>query len=178
MEITRVFDLLRQQLTEFPQSDMLAAKEGDNWRTYSTQEVQDLVNKLSLGLMKMGVKKDDKVAMVSPNRPEWVITDYAIQQLGAISVPMYPTITEQDYRYILTDADVKFVFLADTGLLEKVEAAAKGIASIQGIYTYDKIPGAKHWSEVTALGEKEYPKLLEPFRSWMNRSTPTIAPFA
>ncbi|WP_299826079.1 long-chain fatty acid--CoA ligase [uncultured Pontibacter sp.] len=165
MEITRTLDLLPHQLANAPQPDCLAAKVDGVWVKHTTRDVQDYANKISLGLLKLGIGKEDKVAIVSFNRPEWVFADFGIQQIGAISVPMYPTITVEDYRYIFQDAEVKIVFVADASLYHKVSAATEGLDSVQEIYTFDKIQGAKHWSEVLELGEKEDVAQLEPLKA-------------
>ncbi|MFT2009212.1 long-chain fatty acid--CoA ligase [Pontibacter sp. 13R65] len=165
MTVTRTFDLLSHQLRKYPQPDCLAAKVNNNWVKHSTQDVQDKANQISLGLRKLGIKKDDKVAIISFNRPEWVLVDFGIQQLGAVSVPMYPTITVEDYRFIFNDAGVSVVFVADSALYNKVSAATAGMSSIQGIYTFDQVQGASHWSEVAQLGEHDDPEELEPLKA-------------
>src|SRR5688572_26827744 len=131
MDFTRAFDILTYQLKKYPQSDCLATKIKGQWQKYSTQEVLDKANQVSLGLLKLGIKKGDKVAIVSMNRPEWVFVDYGISQIGAISVPMYPTITEEDYRYIFNDAEVKVIFVSERTLYNKVMAATTNISDIQ-----------------------------------------------
>ncbi|ARS36629.1 AMP-dependent synthetase/ligase [Pontibacter actiniarum] len=165
MNITRTLDLLPLQLQQFPKADCLAAKVNGTWQKHSTQQVQEYANQLSLGLLKLGLGKDDKVAIISFNRPEWVFADFGIQQIGAISVPMYPTITEEDYRYIFNDAEVKVIFVADASLYNKVVAATEGMEGIKEIYTFDKIQGAKHWSEVLELGKGEDVQQLEPLKA-------------
>ncbi|MBF9255229.1 long-chain fatty acid--CoA ligase [Pontibacter sp. 172403-2] len=165
MNISRTFDLLPYQLQNYPQPDCLAAKINGSWVKYSTQDVQDYANKVSLGLLKTGVGKNDKVAIISFNRPEWVLVDFGIQQIGAISVPMYPTITEEDYRYIFSDAAVKAIFVSDKSLYKKVAAATKGMDSVQAIYTFDEVDGAKHWKEVLELSKDENAQQLEPLKA-------------
>lgn len=165
MEITRTLDLLPYQLQNFPQPDCLAAKVNGKWEKYSTQDVQDYANKISLGLLKLGIGKNDKVAIISFNRPEWVLADFGIQQLGAVSVPMYPTITVEDYRYIFNDAEVKAIFVSDASLYNKVVSATEGMGSIKEIYTFDEVAGAKHWSEVLELGKDEDVEQLEPLKA-------------
>lgn len=154
MKPTRLFDLLSQQLSQFPKNDALAYKYGGEWVRFSTREFVDIVNRLSIGLRKQGIKKGDKVAIISPNRPEWNFVDFAVQQLGAVSVPMYPTITERDYRFIFKDAGVKMAFVADKDLLQKVQNATEGLA-MQGIYTFDEVEGASHWRKLEKAGEGE-----------------------
>ncbi len=165
MEFTRAFDILTHQLKKYPQPDCLAAKANGEWTKYSTQQVLDIANQVSLGLLKLGIKKGDKVAIVSMNRPEWVFADFGIQQTGAISVPMYPTITEEDYRYIFNDAEVKVVFVSDAGLYNKVRAATANIPGIQEIYTFDDVKGAKNWNELLKLGQAEDASRLEPIKA-------------
>ena len=165
MDFTRAFDILTYQLQKYPQPDCLAAKINGEWRKYSTQQVQEKANQVSLGLLKLGIKKGDKVAIVSMNRPEWVFVDYGIQQIGAVGVPMYPTITEEDYRYIFTDAEVKAIFVSDRSLYNKVIAATLGIPGIQEIYSFDEVPGAKCWTDLLKLGEGEDPAQLEPIKA-------------
>ncbi|MGV3540481.1 MAG: AMP-binding protein, partial [Rufibacter sp.] len=165
MKVTRVFDLLTQQLQEFPQPDCLAAKIKGEWVKYSTQEVVNTVNTLSLALLKMGIRKDDKVALISMNRPEWVFADYGIQQTGAVSVPMYPTITVEDYRYILKDSETKLILVSTEDLYNKVKEAAADVPGVQEIYTFDHVPGAKHWSELLKMGEGEDVSTLEPVKA-------------
>ncbi|RIJ37273.1 AMP-dependent synthetase/ligase [Pontibacter oryzae] len=165
MNITRTFDLLPNQLQQYPQPDCLAAKVNGTWQKYSTQQVQDYANQVSLGLLKLGIGKNDKVAIISFNRPEWVLADFGIQQIGATSVPMYPTITEEDYRYIFNDAEVKAIFVSDASLYNKVVAATEGMESVKEIYTFDEVRGAKHWTEVLELAKGEDVQQLEPLKA-------------
>ena len=164
MDVTRIFDLLPYQLAKFPKSDMFSSKTKGVWTSYSTVEVQKIADQVSLGLIHLGLEKNEKVAIISSNRPEWNFIDYGIQQVGAVSVPIYPTITEDDFKYILTDADVKFIFVANAELYEKIKKASSGISSIQKIFTFDKIEGAEHWDSVRQLGEKENIHRLTPYK--------------
>jgi long-chain acyl-CoA synthetase len=154
MELKRAFDFLYYQQQKYPKADALAGKENGQWVKYSTQDVIDIANRLSIGLLKLGLRKDDKVAIISPNRPEWNLADFGIQQIGAVSVPMYPTITVEDYRYIFNDAGVKAVFVSDKSLYDKVKQATEGM-DIYAIYTFDKLVGIAHWTELEAMGKNE-----------------------
>ncbi|KAA9325430.1 AMP-dependent synthetase/ligase [Adhaeribacter soli] len=165
MDFTRAFDILPLQLQKYPQPDCMASKINGQWQKYTTRQTIDQANKVSLGLLKLGLKKNDKVAIVSMNRPEWVFVDYGIQQVGAVGVPMYPTITEEDYRYIFNDAEVKVVFVSDRNLYNKVMAATANIPGILEIYTFDDVPGAKCWKELLKLAEGEDPQQLEPLKA-------------
>jgi long-chain acyl-CoA synthetase len=163
--ITRVFDLLPNCVLPVNKEDAFANKVNGEWKKYSALELIETVNKVSLGLMKLGVKKDDKIAIISPNRPEWNFIELGVQQLGAVSVPMYPTITIEDYRYIFNDSEVKFIFVAGKELLAKVNEATKTLEGIQGIYTFDNVSGANHWTEVTDLAKGEDIAQLVPFKA-------------
>ena len=162
MTIKRLFDCLDHQLQHFPRPDMLAAKENGQWIPYSTQLVADTVNRLSAGLLKLGVSGNDmtpegsdKIAIISNNRPEWVFTDLAAQQLGAILVPVYPTTNPLELEFILNDAAVKFIFVSNEELLQKIKSILSKVPSIKNIYTFDRIAGAAHWSEVTGLADED-----------------------
>lgn len=163
--ITRVFDLLPNCVLAVNKEDTFANKVNGAWRKYSAAEVIETVNKVSVGLLKLGIKKDDKIALISNNRPEWNFVELGVQQIGAVLVPMYPTITIEDYRYIFTDAEVKLIFVSDRALLDKVLEATSVLEGIEGIYTFDKTKDAKHWSEVTKLAEGEDFAQIEPFKA-------------
>ncbi|MCR6641977.1 MAG: long-chain fatty acid--CoA ligase [Sporocytophaga sp.] len=154
MEFKRLFDLLEYQVKNFPKEDALACKINGIWKKYSSQDYAFIADKLSTGLLKLGIKKDDKVAIVSPNRPEWNFVDIALQQIGAVSVPVYPTNTVENYNFIFTDAEVKLIFAADQELYDKAKEAVIGISSVREIYSFDHIDGVKNWSEIKTLGEE------------------------
>lgn len=162
MILKRLFDCLQHQLQHFPKKDMLAAKENGQWVTYSTEQIADIVNRFSAGLIQLGVsagditpESSDKIAIISNNRPEWIFTDLAVQQIGAILVPVYPTTSPAELEFILNDAAVKYLFVSNAELLEKAKAVAAKVPSIKTIFTFDKIGGAKHWTEVTGLATEE-----------------------
>src|SRR6218665_1287439 len=122
MAITRIFDILPQLLEKYNKDNALAAKENGKWVTYSTRRFVDTVNDLSYGLYNLGLEREDKIAIIANNRPEWNFADFAIQQSGAVSVPIYPTISESDLTFILTDAKVKYIFVSNSDLYNKVKA--------------------------------------------------------
>jgi len=160
MEIKRLFDCIEHQLKHFPQEDMLAAKENGVWRKYSTQEVAQNVNELSAGLLSLGLSAhnfspegSDKIAVISTNRPEWLFADMAAQQLGLIWVPVYPTTNPLELTFILKDASVQYIFASNQELYDKVMSIKDKVDCLKGIYTFDKIPGAKHWTELKSKDE-------------------------
>ncbi|MBB6004918.1 long-chain fatty acid--CoA ligase [Arcicella rosea] len=163
--ITRVFDLLPNCVLAVNKDDTFASKVKGEWKKYSATEVIEIVNQVSIGLIKLGVKKDDKIALISNNRPEWNFIELGVQQLGAVLVPMYPTITIEDYRYIFTDAEVKLVFVSDKALLAKVLEATSVLTGIEGIYTFDKTKEAKHWTELLDSSKGEDFAQIEPFKA-------------
>jgi long-chain acyl-CoA synthetase len=162
MTVKRLFDCLEHQLQHFPKKDMLSAKENGVWVSYSTEEVVGIVNRLSAGLLHLGVsagdmtaESSDKIAIISNNRPEWLFTDLAVQQLGAILVPVYPTTNPAELEFILNDASVKYIFVGNKELFEKAKSVAGRVPSIKAIYSFDKIEGAEHWSAVTQLANED-----------------------
>ncbi len=164
MNYSRLFDCLEHQLSHFPKNDMMVAKENGAWKNYSTEESINIVNKFSAGLLQLGVSGNDftpegsdKIAIISNNRPEWIFTDLAVQQIGAIIVPVYPTTNPLELIFILNDAAVKYIFVANDELLQKINSLLEKVPSIKEVYTFDKIPGAKHWTEV---GDLAYSELL------------------
>ena len=146
----RLIDILPYQIENFPRIDALCDKKEGVWRKYSSVQIKEIVDKFSLGLLKMGFQRGDKFAIISPNRTEWTFVDLGILQMGGVDVPIYPNMSETDYNYIFNDAQVKLVFVADKELYEKVKKVIPKAKSVREIYTFDQISGAKHWSEISA----------------------------
>jgi long-chain acyl-CoA synthetase len=154
MKPKRIFDLLPLLKNKYEKNNALAAKENGKWRTYSTQEFIDNANNISYGLIASGITKGDKIAIIANNRPEWHFADYGIQQTAAISVPIYPTISENDLGFILNDAEIKMIFISSEDIYKKVQAVADKAKTVKQIYSFNKIEGVSHWSELTELGKK------------------------
>ncbi len=154
MEVTRVFDILPQLLSKYNKPNALVAKENGKWKFYSTQDFVDYSTHLSYGLLNLNIEREEKIAIISNNRPEWNFADYAIQMSGAISVPIYPTISENDLQFILNDAKVKYIFVSSEDLFLKVKAVSLNAPCVKEIYTFNKIVGAKHWTELVESGKK------------------------
>ncbi|HAH38774.1 MAG TPA: long-chain fatty acid--CoA ligase [Algoriphagus sp.] len=148
MELNRLFDLVPYQIAKFDKTDAVARKENGEWITYSSRDVKEIIDNLSLAFMKANIAAGDRVAIISENRPEWNFVDLALQQIGAISVPMYPTITSDDYAYIFDHAEVKMIFVGDTTIYEK----AIEVAGDRKIYSFDKIDGVEHWTSLKETG--------------------------
>ena len=155
MEPKRLFDCLDYQLEKHPIPDMFAAKEGGRWKTYSTQEVDDIINQIATGLLQLGVSGNDmttegrsKVAVISKNRPEWLMVDLATQKTGAVLVPVYPTINVNELQYILNDSQTKVIFVNDEELYLKVCSVKDAVPSLTHIFTFEYVPNATHWKEM------------------------------
>lgn len=152
--ITRLFDFPYHQLEKHNLSDALVTKYNNQWVKTSTKEYLEKANALSRGLLRLGVSKDDKIAIISSNnRTEWHISDIGILQTGAQTVPMYPTISAEDYEYILNHSESKYVFVSDIEVYEKLNSIKGNVTSLIDIYSYNEISGCKNWNEVLELGK-------------------------
>ncbi|MEP0985735.1 long-chain fatty acid--CoA ligase [Ekhidna sp.] len=156
----RLFDLLYRQLQENPISDAFAHKVLGFWKKYSTSDSLKIVNQLAQGLIELGIKPGDKISIVSEGRPEWCFVDMACQHVGAVLVPLYPTLSTAEYETILKEAEVKMIFVSNGTTLKSVAAAAKTL-SIDGIYAFNKIGGVKSWLDVMREGKGKNKEELE-----------------
>lgn len=152
-EVKRLFDIIRYQQKKYPQKDAFVAKINGEWIPTSTEEALEKANLVSRALLNLGIKPGDKIAMISNNRPEWNIMDIGILQIGAIDVPVYPTISEEDYKYIFNDAEVKLCFVSDQELADKVNAIKDQVPSLSEIYSFEELANEKHWSELFKLAD-------------------------
>jgi long-chain acyl-CoA synthetase len=148
MGIKRTFDILESGLKNFPLDVALASKVDGQWKSYSTKEYKEIVDQVSEGLISLGVKKGDKVATITNNRPEWNFINYGVAQIGAILCPVYPTISEADYKFIFNDAEIKYVFLSNQELYAKIDAIRSEVPSLKNIFSFDKIDGVTHWKKM------------------------------
>lgn len=154
MELKRLFDFPYYQLEKYARPDALVTKVKGEWTQTSTQSFVDQAQAVSKGLMELGVVKNDKVAIIcSVNRTEWNIMDIGIMQTGAQDVPIYPTISEEDYAYVLNHSESKFVFVSDIEVYNKVMSIKDQVPSLKDVYSFDDIPGCKSWMQVQELGE-------------------------
>ncbi len=150
--ITRIFDFPPYQLEKFNLQKAFTTKYGDEWVSISTQEYIEQYNKISRALLRLGVQANDKIAIISTtNRTEWNVMDMGILQVGAQNVPIYPTISKEDYAYILKHSEATYCFVSDASILEKLNQI-KGDTQLKEVYTFDAIEGEKNWSELLELG--------------------------
>ena len=167
-EQSRLFDFLYYQQENFPKADMFAAKISGIWQQMSTADVVLAVNKLSAGLLKLGisgndmsVEKQDKIALVSRNRPEWLILDFACQQIGVLLCPIYPTTNINELEFIFNDAEVKLAFVSGDEILHKVNDVKSRVSSLRDIYSFDEMPGVNFWKEISDNVTEQELKNLE-----------------
>ncbi len=155
--IKRLFDIPYHQLEKFPQEDCFVDKKEGKWIKTSTKEYIEKANLISQGLIEMGIQPNDKIGIISTNnRSEWHILDIGIQQAGAISVPVYPTISENDYNYIFNDAKIKLCFVSDAELFAKVNSVMPSVDSLTGIYSFDEVKDCANWTDVMKAGESKH----------------------
>ncbi len=151
----RLFDIVSKNAAEEPNAVMLAAKEKGEWKTYSYKEVWETSRKLCGGLLSIGIantelvpEKQEKIAIVSPNRPEWIITDIGVQLTGGVLTPIYPTISPNELAFVLNDAEVRILFLANKELYDHFKEAFAQVPTLKFIYSFDKIEGVACWQEL------------------------------
>ena len=168
MEITRTFDILERLNKDFPKDDILVVKRNGKWDSFTTKEYSEYANNVSYGLMALGLKKGDRVATVSNNRPEWNFIDMGASQAGIVHVPIYPTISLEDYKYILGHAEPKILIVSDKSLAEKLKPVVEEIDAIEKMYAFNDIEGVKSWNEIVELGkqnEGKYKDELEKIKA-------------
>ncbi|MCD4791699.1 MAG: long-chain fatty acid--CoA ligase [Bacteroidales bacterium] len=158
MEITRTFDLLERYQNHFMKDDALAVKQNREWIKYSTQEYIDYSYNFSCGLLAMGLKKGDKIATISNNRPEWNCIDMGMAMIGVVHVPLYTSLSSDEYENILKHSDSRLVFVSDRILLKKLMPVIEKLNNIKGTYTFDDIDSQNHWTEIVSAGKKDTDK--------------------
>ena len=152
--ITRLFDFPYYQLEKNNLSDCLVTKYNGEWIKTSTQEYINKANAISRALLRLGVEKNDKIAIISSsNRTEWNIMDIGALQTGAQTVPIYPTISEDDYEYILNHCEAKFCFVSDAEVLRKLNLVKTKLTFLKEVYSFNEIDGCNNWKELLILGE-------------------------
>jgi long-chain acyl-CoA synthetase len=156
MDVTRLFDLLDNYLEKYPDQDTaLACKREGVWVKYSIQQYVELTNLISYGMLQIGIKPGDKVGLVSSNRPEWNMIDFATMQIGAVSIPIYPTISQDDYRHILNHAEMKMIFIEGKELRNKLKPILPEVKTLKEIYTFVDQGGEFNYLEqLIELGKK------------------------
>ncbi|MBS1730610.1 MAG: long-chain fatty acid--CoA ligase [Bacteroidetes bacterium] len=169
---SRLFDCIPYQLEKFSDLNMLSSKVNGVWKSWRTKDVEKMVNRLSAGLLEMGIGLQDgtdegcdKIGIISNNRPEWIITDLAVQQTGAVLVPIYPTTNPLELKFILNDAAVKIMFVSSADLKAKVELIAPEVPSLKKIYSFDEIDHTPLWTEIADLATEDSLRKIEEIKS-------------
>jgi long-chain acyl-CoA synthetase len=159
MDVTRLFDLLDNYLEKYPEQDTaLACKREEVWVKYDIQHYVELTNQISYGMLEIGIHPGDKVGLVSSNRPEWNMIDFATMQIGAVSIPIYPTISQDDYRHILNHAEMKMIFIEGKELRNKLKPILPDLKTLKEIYTFNDQGGEFNYlDQLIELG-KNHPQ--------------------
>jgi long-chain acyl-CoA synthetase len=168
-EFRRLYDCLSHHYENDHIPDMLAAKENGSWVRYGTREVKETVDRISAGMLNLGItcgdmtpEGRDKIAIIAKNRPEWLMVDLAVQQIGAVLVPVYPTINATELGFVLQDSKVKLVFVNDLEAYNKVMSIRDQVPSIQIIYSFEQVPEATHWKTLLAPAGPENAVRIKP----------------
>lgn len=152
-QITRLFDIPYYQLERFPNDNMFVTKTAGSWVSMSTATFLTKANEMSLALLALGIEKGERVALISTNRVEWNVMDIALQQIGAIVVPLYPTISSEDYKYIFNDAAMRYAFVGNSEILERLNAVKLEIPSLLTIFSFDQLPNATYYLDLIEAGK-------------------------
>lgn len=168
---SRLFDCLQYQLDKFPKPDMLNGKINGQWTAFSTSDIKEAVDNLSAGLLALGVsgndmtvERQDKIALISKNRPEWLILDMACQQVGALLCPIYPTTNINELEFIFNDAGIKMAFISGDDILAKVDNIKSRVPSLEKVYSFDELPGAVSWKNILELTTPAHFEKLEAIK--------------
>ncbi len=148
----RLFDLLPNLLNITQKEDVLAVKQSGVWNKYSTQKFIEIVDDLSYAFIDLGIKKGDKIGLISNNRPEWNFVDFACLQTGAINTPLYPTISDNDLKYVIKDADIKYFFVSDEAIYNRVKIASEG-TTVKEIFCFSKLSSIRNLDELILIGK-------------------------
>lgn len=153
--IYRLFDIVEMRCAQAPDAIMMAAKENGAWRTYSCKEIWSTAQRLAGGLLSLGIKNDllepdsqEKIAIISPNRPEWLITDVGVQLTGSVLTPVYPTISPAEMAYILNEAAVQTLFVANAAIYNRYKEAFCNVDTLKNIFSFDAIEGLTSWKKL------------------------------
>lgn len=171
IKVTRTFDIL-ERYKSFPREDAICGRNESGWYKFSTDEYIRLSYQVAKGLLELGISKNDKVATVTNNRPEWSIMDMGISLAGAVHVPIYPTIGEEEYKFILHHSDARLLFVGDKKLFERLNPIAANISQIMQVYTFDEVKGARNYMEVVNLGNANSEKWEAEIERVKNETLP------
>jgi len=152
MESLKLFQLAERYHKLFPKEDMLAVKRNGEMRTYSTTEYIETSNNIGYGLLNIGIQKNDKICIISLNRPEWSLVDMGINKIGAVNVGIYANITREEYKYIIHDCGAKIVFVGSKDIYDNIKGLESEIACLEHVFSFDQVEGVKNWLDVVEKG--------------------------
>ncbi len=161
MEITRTFDILEAGKDTYEKRTVVAVKQKGVWDEYDIERYSQMAHNLSYGLLAMGLRPGDKVANISGNRPEWNIVDMGITQAGMVHVPIYPTISIDDYKYILKHAEVRVIFVGDKNLYQKLAPLTVDLVNFVGIFSTGENGDIPSWKEILEKGKQHAHEWVE-----------------
>jgi len=154
MTPTRTFDLLERFIKLFPGRDVLAEKVDGKWKTYTSEEYHEIARQFACGLLELGLRKGDKLAIITNNRPQWNFVDMGMAMAGVVHVPVYTSMNSEEYHYILEHSDAKMVIVSDQKLVDLIQPVTKNVKHVEHFFTFDKINGARNWMEVVEMGRQ------------------------
>ena len=158
MTVTRTFDIIDLNYEKYPRKDMYCGKQDKEWITYSTEDVRNYVNWISYALLAMGYKKGDKIATITGNKPEWNFVDLGLAQIGIVHVPIYPTISTDEYAYILEHSEVNAIFVGNKTIYSKVSPVLGGLKVMKEIFSFDQVDGIRSFMDLIEIGKKNAEK--------------------
>ena len=168
METIKLFELAERYHRLFPKNDMIASKQNGIMREYSTTEYIETTNNIAYGLLNTGIQKNDKICIISSNRPEWSLVDMGINKIGAVNVGVYPNITRKEYKYIINDCGAKIVFVGSKEIYENIKGLDTEITCLEYIFSFDEIENVENWLNVIEKG------VINPRHETMKKIQDTI----
>ena len=173
MEPTRIFDLPDRYLNLFPDADVFAAKVEGHWIKYNAQDYHNFARWFALGLLELGFKKGDKIASVSNNRPEWNFIDVGMTMIGVVHVPVYTSLSSDEYLYVLEHSDARMVILSDSKFFDSIKPVCDRLGKVEWVYTFNKTDRSKHWLELVEKGKHCQPDTIEKLEKIKNGISPS-----
>jgi long-chain acyl-CoA synthetase len=170
METIKLFELAERYHRLFPKHDMIATKRNGAMRRYSTDEYIQTTNNIAYGLLNMGVVKNDKICIISLNRPEWSLVDMGINKIGAVNVGVYANITREEYKYIINDCSAKIVFVGSNEIYDNIKGLDSELECLEHIVSFDEIEGVQNWLEIIEKG------VINPQNEMMKQIQSSILP--
>jgi len=171
--ITRVFDIPLYCLNNHPRKDIFASKQNSKWKKYSTKTYFEISTKVAIGFMALGLKKGDKIATIcSRNLPEWNFIDMGMSMAGIIHVPIYPSVSNDEFKFIFNQSSVKYVFVSDKKIWDTIEPLLDESHHILKVYSLLKVEGLVAWKQILHLGEKYQEKLKHELNQRKNSISP------